>query len=168
MKCITTTHRRLSWPWVSGWYFQAGEAPVQRISPCNEGHLARRPKYGLRMVGVLTGLGVGVRQQLFWAPLTTGEHTSHTRSHLCTQCSLGQQASEKECIQIIKLFFPYVKNRPATGNVRPGIQACHLAIYHGACLHTIKCLSLDGFQRGRRRATKGPIIVNHSSPWRWR
>lgn len=80
------------------------------------------------MVGVLTGLGVGVRQQLFWAPLTTGEHTSHTRSHLCTQCSLGQQASEKECIQIIKLFFPYVKNRPATGNVRPGIQACHLAI----------------------------------------
>lgn len=54
------------------------------------------------------------------------------------------------------------------GNLKPGTRPCHLDIYHGACFHTIKRLSLDCFQRGRRRATKGPIILNYSSALRWR
>lgn len=54
------------------------------------------------------------------------------------------------------------------GNLKPGSRPCHLDIHHGACFHTIKHLSLDCFQRGRRRATKGPIIWNYSSTLRWR
>lgn len=89
--------------------------------------------------------------------MTTGGQTFHTRRHLCTQCLLGQQAREKEWVWIIKFFFPYVKKkiRHASGNVKPGIQTCHLDIYHGACLHTFKRLSLDCFQRGEEELQKG-------------
>lgn len=115
---------------------------------------------------MLRGLLVGVRQQLLRGHVTTGGQTFHTRRHLYTQCLQEQQACEKEWVWIIKIFFPVLKKRHALGNMKPGIQACHLDIYHGACLHTIKRLSRDCFRRGGRRATKGPIILNHSSPFR--
>lgn len=119
---------------------------------------------------VLRGLLVGVRQQLLRGCLTTGAQASHTSSHLYTQCLPGQEASEKGWIWIKKHFLPYIKkkNRHAMGNLKPGTRPRRLDLQHGACSQTTQHLSLDCFQRGRRRATKGPIILSYSSTFRWR
>lgn len=171
MKCIITTHRRLSRPWISGWYFQAWEAPVRRISPCNEGHLARRQKYGPRMV--VSAQRAPGRSEAATAPRTCGNwrtDVSHKEAFVYTVFT-GAAGMWKGMGLDYKTFLPLrlkKKKKACFGKHETCIQACHLDIYHGACLHTIKRLSLDCFQRGGRRATKGPIILNHLSPFRWR
>lgn len=117
--------QRLSRPWISGWYFQAWEAPVRRISPCNEGHLARRQKYGPRMV--VSAQRAPGRSEAATAPRTCGNwrtDMSHKEAFVYTVFT-GAAGIWKGMGLDYKTFLPLCKkkkNRHASGNMKPAFR----------------------------------------------